>query len=209
MQAAFNQFKDNIKQVKELDALYVYLNDTLKFPNDLTNILRAEWVYTISAMDKLIHDLIRIGMIEAFQGRRIRTGKFFNFGVSMDTYLNIANSTTVLPEHWFEQEIIRKHENLSFQDPGKIADALSLIWDEPHKWQAIAAVMGFSPADLTTRLKAIISGRNEIVHEADLDITPGIRNSISKPEVDDTVVFIENLAQVIFDLVKLKSGNGH
>ena len=45
MQRAFDQFKDNMKYVKELDALFIHLNDTLHLPNDLTNILRAEWVY--------------------------------------------------------------------------------------------------------------------------------------------------------------------
>ena len=76
MQRAFDQFQDNIKYVKELDALFVHLKDTLCLPNDLKNILRAEWVYSVSAMDKLIHELVRIGMIEAFQGKRVCTDKF-------------------------------------------------------------------------------------------------------------------------------------
>ena len=80
MQRAFDQFQGNMKYVKELDALFVHLTDTLHLPNDLTDILRAEWVYSVSAMDKLIHELVRIGMIEAFQGRRVRTKKFKSFG---------------------------------------------------------------------------------------------------------------------------------
>ena len=79
MQRAFDQFKDNMKYVKELDALFIHLKDNLHLPNDLTDILRAEWVYSVSALDKLIHELVRIGMIEAFQGRRVRTNKFSSF----------------------------------------------------------------------------------------------------------------------------------
>ena len=43
MQRAFNQFKDSLKYVKELDALYLYLKDTLLLPNDLTDLLRVQW----------------------------------------------------------------------------------------------------------------------------------------------------------------------
>jgi hypothetical protein len=76
-----------MKYVKELDSLFIHLKDTLHLPNDLTDILRAEWVYSVSAMDKLIHELVRIGMIEAFQGRRPQTAKFSSFGITTNTLL--------------------------------------------------------------------------------------------------------------------------
>lgn len=93
MQRAFDQFKDSMKYVKELDALYLYLKETLHLPNDLTDLLRAEWVYTVSAMDKLIHELIRIGMIDSFQGSRVKTKKFLSFGITMNTHTNISNNS--------------------------------------------------------------------------------------------------------------------
>lgn len=216
MQRAFNQFKDSLKYVKELDALYVHLKDTLHLPNDLTDLLRAEWVYTISAMDKLIHELIRIGMIQAFQGSRIKTKKFLSFGISVDTYTNIASSiSTTLqtnaqtnvpppepPEYWFEQEVIQKHKHLSFQDPDKISDGLSLIWDENQKWNKLSQSIGIVENDLKTKLKTIISRRNQIVHEADLDLLSGQRNTIDKADIDNVVPFIEALSEAIFNAVK-------
>lgn len=202
MQRAFDQFKDSMKYVKELDALYVHLKDTLHLPNDLTDLLRAEWVYTVSAMDKLIHELIRIGMIEAFQGRRTRTNKFSSFGVSTNTLTTTLSTAVPPPEYWFEQEVIERHKTLSFQAPEKIADALSLIWDEQHKWQVLATATGITQATLTTKLKTIITRRNQIVHEADLDLLSGVRNNIDKVDIDDVVLFIENLSEKIFHAVR-------
>lgn len=205
MQRAFNQFKDSMKYVKELDALYVHLKDSLLLPNDLTDILRAEWVYTISAMDKLIHELIRIGMIQSFQGTRIKTPSFLSFGISVGTHTNIAaSSITSLPppEFWFEQEVIERHKHLSFQDPKKIAEGLSLIWNENHKWQKLSGDLGILQDVLTTKIKTIVSRRNQIVHEADLDLQTGTRNTIDKADIDDVVSFIENLSEAIFNAVK-------
>ncbi|HEY4286958.1 MAG TPA: HEPN domain-containing protein [Puia sp.] len=207
MQRAYDQFIDSMKYVKELDSLYLYLTDTLHLPNDLTDLLRAEWVYSVSALDKLIHDLIRIGMVDAFQGNRTKTRKFLSFGITMDTHTNItaiSTSGTYLPppEYWFEQEIIQKHKLLSFQEPEKIADGLSLIWEEPHKWQKIATTLGVPMGDLTTRLKAIIARRNQIVHEADHNILTGTRNNIEKSDIDVVVPFMERIAIEIFDSVK-------
>jgi hypothetical protein len=205
MQRAYNQFKDSMKYVKELDALYLYLKDTLLLPNDLTDLLRAEWVYTISAMDKLIHELVRLGMIDAFQGNRVKTKKFLSFGISIDTYTNISSSilTNVPPpEYWFEQEVIQKHKHLSFQDPDKIADGLSLIWDENSKWYKLSQDVGIAENELKTKLKTIIARRNQIVHEADLDLLSGQRNTIDKADIDIVVPFIEKLSEAIFNAVK-------
>jgi hypothetical protein len=205
MQQAFDQFKSNIKYVKELDSLYVHLHDVLHLPNDLSDLLRAEWVYTVSAMDKLIHELVRTGMIDAFQGKRIKTKKFLTFAISVDTYSNITVANPPAsppPEYYFEQEILQKHKHLSFQEPEKIADALSLVWDEQHKWGKLAQSMGMPEASLTTRLKTIISRRNQIVHEADVDLQTGLRNKVEKVDADSVVSFIEELGEEIFKAVK-------
>lgn len=205
MQNAFNQFENNMKYVKELDTLFLYLRDNLKLPNDLTDILRAEWVYSISALDKLIHDLIKIGMIQSFQGTRPKTQKYLAFNISLETHTSITSSTAMSlppPEYLFEQEVVQRHKKLSFQDPDKIADGLSLIWNEPHKWQILGDALSLTQNDIRTRLKNIISRRNQIVHEADLDLYSENRNSISKSEIDLVVSFIENLSKEIYDAVR-------
>ncbi|WP_217607253.1 hypothetical protein [Chitinophaga sp. GbtcB8] len=104
--------------------LHAHLKNDLKLPNDLSDLLRAQWVYAVSALDKLIHEFVRIGMIETFNGSRNKTSKFNSFPVSMSTLINIQSSSVPPSHYWFEQEIIQRHKQLSFQDPEKIADAL-------------------------------------------------------------------------------------
>jgi hypothetical protein len=202
MRKAYDQFKNNMKYVKELDYLFIHLKYNLHLPNDLTDILRAEWVYTVSAMDKLIHELVRIGMIEAFQNRRQRTPKFNSFGITTNTLFSNINNTGYPAEYWFEQEIIEKHKYLAFQSPDKITEALSLIWNDQHKWQTLAASLGANQQTLTSQLKTIINRRNQIVHEADLDLSTGMRRNIDKVDIDDVVSFIEKLSEAIFNAVK-------
>jgi len=192
--------------VKELDSLHIYLTDVQMLPNDFSDILRAEWIYSVSALDKLIHELLRIGMMETFRGSRTPTPKFLSFTISVATLNNIKISTgTSIPpaEYYFEQEIVKKHSYLSFQEPDKINEGLSLIWAHNYKWQHLARETGITPEEtLKTRLKTIISRRNQMVHEADINPTTGRRSDITKADADSVVAFIELLAKKIFESVK-------
>ena len=205
MQRAFNQFDNNIKAVKELEMLHYHLVSEMKLPNDLSDILRSQLVYAVSALDKLVHELVRIGMLQSFLGQRLKTSKFNTFSISLETYNKIqqlAQSTEILqlvrPEHFFEQEIIAKHKYLAFQEPDKIADALSFIWEEKQKWQKIALSLTMSDDYIKKRLKNIVIRRNQIVHEADIDVQTNLRNSIDEIDVKESVDFISLLGEKIF-----------
>lgn len=95
-----DQFNSNIKAIKEMEVLYEHLTGKLKLPNDLSDILRAQLVYAISALDKLIHELVRIGMLESFTGKRPKTSKFNAFSITLETYNKIQQlhqSTNSIP----------------------------------------------------------------------------------------------------------------
>ena len=53
--------------------LYDYLDNIVKPPYDYSDLLRWQWAQSVSALDKLIHDLIRIGMVQTYQGLRTPT----------------------------------------------------------------------------------------------------------------------------------------
>lgn len=206
MKQAFDEFKENMKYVKELDTLFLHLRDTLHLPSDLSDLLRAEWVYSVSALDKLIHELIKLGMLEAFQGKRPKTKGFMNFSISLETHSSIVAASEIsLPpsEYWFEQAIIQKHKALSFQHPDKIVEGLSLVWSEAHKWQYLANKMGEDEKKLIANLKTIIDRRNKIVHEADLSVLTGKRNSVEWEDVKVVIKLVENLSEEIYKAVKL------
>ncbi len=208
MQRALEQFQNNIKSIQELSALYHQLVITLQ-PFDLSDILRAQLVYAVSALDKLVHEVVRVGMIQSFNGARSKTSKFNAFSISLETYHKLQQATShsidtlqlETPEYFFEQEIVIKHRHLSFQEPDKIADALSLIWEEKQKWQKIAVPLNISDDELKKKLKSIVSRRNQIVHEADINFQTNLRNTIDESDVKESVEFIFSLGKNIVSIV--------
>ncbi len=215
MQAAYNQFNDNIRYIRDLDTLYRSLKHGQALPNDLSDLLRAEVVYAVSALDKLVHELVRMGMLEAFKGIKPKTRKFNGFAITAETLDKIKETAieqtinpnpralpNELPEYWFEKEILLKHRIVAYQDPDKISDGLSLIWEEEHKWQKIAAKTGIDEKTLKTTLKNIAVRRNQIVHEADTDIQTNTKNIIEEGDVKDIVDFIEKLGNALYNCVK-------
>ena len=165
------------------------------------DLLRFQIVYSVSALDKLIHDIIRIGMIQIFTGKRPATSKYLSEKISMGAYVNLSLATIPPKEYYFEQEIINKLSIVAYQSPDKIADGLSYIWDEEHKWQRIATAMGMKEDKVRTQLKLIVDRRNKIAHEADIDITSGGKFPISKSDCEPIISFIERCSQEIVKLV--------
>lgn len=194
-------FNSNMRQAQEISALYDYLVATVAVPLQFDDLLRSQLVYAISAFDKLVHDLVRVGMVQSFMGTRLPTGKYLSEPISMQMHIEILQATIPPKEHVFEQAIFRKFKTVSFQDPAKIADGLSYIWDESQKWQKIAASLGMSDAVVRTRLKLIADRRNAIVHEADIDPSTNTKFAIAKAESEGSLNFLQTCGNVIANLV--------
>ena len=86
---------------------------------------------------------------------------------------------------------------LAFQDPEKIKDGLSYIWNEAHKFQVIANLMGLSEDNLKTRLKLISERRNQIVHENDRNLSTYTINPINKPDVENSLDLIKRFGNAV------------
>ena len=203
MLTAKNRFIKNISRIRNTYDLYNHLNKELKFPSQhLGDLIRSDLVFLVSALDRFIHDSVRIGMIKSFQGHRPKTNAYLNFSIPLSQVDTMINSSVMPPELIFEQQILNNHKHLAFQDPDKISNALSLIWNEPHKWQKISQKIGEPENDAKTKLKNIIIRRNQIVHEADMDLQTGDLQQIDNSDVEMSIVFIEKICLNIYDLIK-------
>jgi hypothetical protein len=180
--------------------LYEYLEQKVQAPIDYSDLLRWQWVQAVSSLDKFIHDIVRIGMIEIYMGNRQPTKKYLTFKIDMETHSDMIqnqNNSVLI----FERYVILKNSQFAFQDPDKIGDALSHIWNEEHKWKIISEQMGKTEPNVKTQLKNISLRRNQIVHEGDC---PGIslpRQDIFKVDVINVILFIKELENTIFNLV--------
>jgi hypothetical protein len=202
MHNAHALFRRNLNLARDLSAFHELLSNIVTVPKTFDDLLRSQLVYAVSAFDKLVHDLVRIGMVEIFIGRRARTLKYEAEPISMQVYEEIIDATMPPKEHYFEQALVKKFKFVSFQDPAKVADGLSYIWNEPQKWQKISQTLGMPDASVRTQLKLIVDRRNAIVHEADIDPITGTKNPITKTESDGSLVFLEKCGDAIYAAVK-------
>jgi hypothetical protein len=187
-QEAFNL---SIADAKNGSVLYEYLTENVVVPMSFDDILRAQIVYAVSAFDKLMHDLIRIGMVRQFAGLRAVTPKFSADPMPMSVHQDIVSAEfPVTPESIYEKSVFQKLSFLSFQDPKKVADGLSYIWDEKGKWTKISAEIGLPEDQITTQLKLFATRRNAIVHEADMNPMSHVKNAIAKIDADSCVDFM-------------------
>src|SRR3990172_4920646 len=152
MHSAIQQFRSNIERVHALGGLYNALSRLTTPAVDITDILRAQIVLAVSALDHYIHELTRLGMLEVFNGLRPSTTAFGRFKVTMDAAMaGIAGSGG---SSWVESEIREKHGFLAFQHPDKVAEAIRLF-SACDLWPQVAMKLGLSSQDVKNRLRLI------------------------------------------------------
>ena len=203
MLVAYKRFIDLIDDTKNVEVLYRYISNKVVVPIDTSDLLRWQWVQCVSAFDKLVHDLVKIGMIEIFNGTRETTAKYESFIIDLNTYQQMINNPDIAC-NIFEKRIILCNGYKAFQDPDKVADALSYIWDEKDKWIKISSNMRMhlNKDDCRTMLRNIVIRRNQIVHEGDYTDILLKRQDILDEDVESVRNFIIDLGKSIYNCVK-------
>lgn len=202
MNSAYNIFKRILSDTQHTNAVYNYLDQVVNPPIDYSDLLRWQWAQACSALDKLVHDLVKAGMLEIFSGQRQHTSKYLSFTLTLDAHSQMTINQSIAIQV-LDQQISMKHGYLTFQEPDKISDALSNIWGEKHKWQYVATEMGLAEDFIKTKLRNISIRRNQIVHEGDYSSSLLQRQVITYADVQDVLSFVEKLGSAIYKLVKL------
>ena len=213
MQKAIDHFRTNISRVRNLGSIFEALESQTTSVLDLSDVLRAELVLAVSALDHFIHELVRLGMLEAYRGNRPRTKKFLGFQVSLESALTgiadnaeaqrIADDAEAQEkrEQWIDSEIRSRNGYRSFQDPERISEAIRLIADTPL-WVDVSQRMGNAPKEVKDDLRIIVDRRNQIVHEADMIPSPfEERWPIDRAMVSKAVDMVEKIAEAIYAAV--------
>ena len=199
MRAAFEIFRTNLDRVRSIHALYGNFSGAVTPIVDLSDLLRAEVVLLVSALDHFIHELTRLGMMEIWRGTRAVTPAYLRYSVSLDIATRMVSGTSM--DAHLDGEIRMRHGLLAFQQPDRIADAVRLI-SSIELWNDVGLTLHESPVDVRSRLKLIVERRNKIAHEADVDPSyPGQRWPIDRQDVEDALAFVEKIGEAIFVLV--------
>jgi len=199
MKTAIDQFRINIRRVRNLGTIYKVLRSQTTGVLDLSDILRAELVLAVSGLDHFVHQIVKLGMLKAYRGQHIQTPAFLRFQVTLESALQGISSSS--SDSWLEDQITTRHGYQSFQFPDKIADAIRLI-SGAQLWNEVANHLGMTAQDVKQALKLIVTRRNQIAHEADMDLSfPGNRWPIDEHLVNDAISFMEQLAEAMYGVV--------
>lgn len=196
-----SRFNQNIERARNIHSIYLTLNKSTTDVIDVSDLLRSELVLIVSAFDYYVHEIVRQGMLEVFQGKRVETSAFGNFTVSLQHLREAISNESIFD--WLEKKIIEKNSWKSFQKAENVADVIRLI-SEIKLWVEVSNKFGKNPQEIKSTLNLIVDRRNKIAHEADMDPSfPGIRWPIDEKMVEDAINFIEAIVVTIDDLIKL------
>ena len=168
-------------------------------------ILRAEWVARVSALDLYVHELISQKMLAVFLGQSPTTLQFRSFKVTSETTMRIHSATTQSDAAAaFDLDVRQQLALLSFQMPDKIADGIRLV-SAVELWNCVALKQGATEktkADVAKQIKKNLSliaeRRNKIAHEGDLQPSvPRTPWPISQQDLVTVRTFIEKLVRAI------------
>lgn len=217
MKTAKIHFEQNLIRIKSLGQLYKVISSSEIDDLEPTDILRAQYVMLVSALDHFIHEIIRLGMLEIYKNERTYTKDFQEFILALDK--NILFKNAVMEEknpHWLDYQIRRLNGYKSFQQAEKISEAIKLILktdvvirDKIDKnktkqkncfWNNVANLMKRlnEEESIIKQLNFIIERRNQIAHEADIEPTYGELREMKEIDIEESITFIENIVQAIY-----------
>jgi hypothetical protein len=202
-------FDDVWQRCAEIEALHAYLAGKLAPAMSADELLRAEWVARISALDLYVHELVAQNMMKIFEGTRNSCPGFSKFQCSSDTLLRIKNAPTPADAGAaFDLEVRSNLSRVTYQFPEDIADGIRLV-SGCELWNDIALAKGATVANKAAQAKSlkkdlslVVERRNKIAHEGDLQRSvPRTPWPITRADLSYVGGFIEDLVRTIDKIV--------
>ena len=134
MQSALDQFRISIGRVRDLIALHNSVKAQSTGALDLSDMLRAALVLTVSALDYYIHEIVRLGMLEIHRGQRpepsptpsVAQSAFSRFQISLGSAREDRRVAIEIAS-WIESEIQQSYGYNFLQQPHTIPGLIPAI----------------------------------------------------------------------------------
>ena len=170
-----SHFESIWERCEELSAMHAFLAGALTAALKPDELLRAEWMARVSALDLYIHEVVAQRMLEIFQGTRLSSSAYLRFQIPNDVLIRIRTAQTLTEANQaFDLEVRTRLGFTTYQDPDKIAEGIRLV-SNVELWNEVALHQGATPATKMTQAKSlkralsiIVERRNKIAHEGDL-----------------------------------------
>lgn len=188
-----SEFSYALQRSKTLCSIYDYVQKSSPAALDATDMLRASIVLGVSALDHLLHQLIRMEI----EHRLINSIPIFGVNVPSGLIgLDINVAMKGAGTHIYEVNSYK-----SFVSPSKLAEGLRCVLEKP--WPSIAEHFGDSFDAIKLQLGLIVNIRNRIAHEGDL-IPQSVEPEsypIDRSDVGDALVFLGRLGDATISAV--------
>ena len=195
-------FKKNIESILIIDSIYKYLESQIS-AFDISELLRAEYVLIVSALDYYIHGVVREGLIKQFVDADVTKGNTICVPLAtVRVLLDVTSNDERI--NILEGQLDEITSKYSYQAPQAIEKALGLL-NLKKIWTAIGDVCGLPPGDIRTTLSLIIDRRNMIAHEADIDFTSSIKREITANDIEECMAFIKMLVESLDRIISESS----
>lgn len=199
---ALNQFNQNKTHVEEYGKLYSLIQTNMPaLSSQGEELLRAQIVMAVSALDTYVHEIVKTGLIQIYTGTRASSPSSDVYSFSFVDLRAIISATTPADEQsLLDGAIKRINSKDSYQSPRSIEYAMALL-GVTNLWTRIAPSFGLSAADVKSKLSNIVRKRNQIAHESDINPATMTRYPILKADADDVLDFIDKLVTAIHSLL--------
>lgn len=190
-QRAKDHFHRALQRSKTVLAIYDLLINSAPAALDATDILRSATVLGVSALDYLVHIVVRLEIEDrALRKRAIES-------VSIPIGLSYLESAEFVKAAGLHVKSVNGYK--SFVSPAKLSEALKPILNRP--WDDISCAFGDNSERIKRRLTLIVNLRNRIAHEGDLDAETLIPVSydIERQDVHEMIIFLERLGNAIVE----------
>lgn len=200
MRSPIKSFELNIKSVRELHALHQAFEKLLPAV-DLSEILRAEFVSTVSALDCYLHDIVRSKMKKlVFDSIALDDlpKNFKSFQIPLKCAKQLVDAQTDAEKDSIIIQTLKETlYKFSFESEQTVEYAMSYIGIR-NIWTKLSKNMGIPPSDIKTQLNLIVRRRNNIAHQSDIsNLMTMEKDQINRSDVEGVINFIEALARNI------------
>ena len=197
-------FDLNIKSLKELHEIHRIFE--LKMPAmDLSEVLRAEYVMIVSALDCYIHDIVRTKMKRLmFDNIAISAlpSHFSSFKIPLGKAKQLLDAQTEEEKDAIVSQTLKETlYKFSFESEQTVEQAMSYIGIK-GVWTKLKPYMSMEPCDIKTNLNIIVRRRNSIAHQSDIsNLTTMEKDSITRDDVDVVMEFIKKLVDGMDNII--------
>lgn len=201
MQNIFDSFITSLNETRELIAIYDYLEANHFDAIDYSDLLRWQWVLALSALDKLVHEIILFHITAIFINSKPQPDCLKNMKVLLNQCTDLINADEIERENIIRRIIIHNTSYEAFQAPDKIMHALAHIWEEKRKMYQISLRMNESENYIKEKLNNIVARRNQIAHQNDMLANNFEKQPINKQDTLNTINFVKQFGTAIYDCI--------